>query len=84
MNLEDHVTALQAATRQYDEAEAALEAARRASADAVLAALKGGVPPTTVAELSPFTATYVRQKARKAGIPAATTKRSPKRRGVTG
>lgn len=76
------MAALQVTTRQYDKAATALEAARKISAGAVLAALKDGVPPTTVAELSPFTATYVRQKAREAGIPAATTRRSPKRRGA--
>lgn len=72
--------ALEAATRRYDETAEEHERSRAAAAEAVLAALKGGVPPTTVAELSPFTATYVRQLARSKGIPAATTRRNPVRK----
>jgi len=71
---------LQDATRRYNEAADTLKTARETAAAAVLAALRGGVPPTTVIELSPFTGTYVRQLARGADIPPATTRRPPKRR----
>lgn len=39
--------------------------------EAVLAALRGGVPPTEVERLSPFTAAYIRRTARAEGIPPA-------------
>jgi hypothetical protein len=80
MNETEHVAAIKAATARYDDTAAAHEKSRQEAADAVLAALRDGVPPTTVAEWSPFTATYVRQMARDAGIPAATTRRPPRRR----
>lgn len=76
----EHLAALDETTRQYNDAAAMLEKAREASAAAVLAALKGKVAPTTVAERSPFTATHVRKLARAAQIPPATTKRKPQRR----
>ena len=76
----DHLAALDETTRQYNDAAAALEKARQASADAVLAALRGKVAPTTVTERSPFTATHVRKLARDAHIPPATTRRKPQRR----
>jgi hypothetical protein len=76
----EHLAELDETTRRYADADAALEKARQASAAAVLAALRDGVAPTTVAEKSPFTPTYVRNLARRAGIPAATTRRSPRRR----
>jgi predicted GIY-YIG superfamily endonuclease len=71
------------ATILYRITGADLEKARKASADAVLAALRDGVAPTTVTEKSPFTATYVRQMAREAGIPAPATRRPPSRRRAT-
>jgi hypothetical protein len=80
MKEDEHVAAIETATSRYNEAAAALEQARRKAADAVIAALRDKVPPTTVTEKSPFTATYVRQMAREAGIPAATTRRPPRRR----
>lgn len=80
MDEDEHLAAIDETTRQYNVAADALEEARKASAAAVLAALRAGKPPTTVAEKSPFTATYVRQMARDAGIPAATTRRPPKRK----
>lgn len=83
MTEDEHVAALEAVTRRYDEVATALEQVRKEAADTVLAALKDKVPPTTVTEKSPFTATYVRQMARSAGIPAATTRRPPRRRSVS-
>jgi len=83
MNENEHVAAIEAATSRYSEALAALEQARKEAADTVLAALRDKVPPTTVTEKSPFTATYVRQMAREAGIPAATTRRRPQRRSAS-
>jgi hypothetical protein len=80
MDEAEHMAALEATTRLYSDAADALERARKASADAVLAALRDGVAPTTVSERSPFTATYVRQLARSAGIPAPKARRSPQRR----
>jgi hypothetical protein len=79
----EHVAAIQAATSRYNEAVAALDRAREEAAAAVVAALRDKIPPTTVTEKSPFTATYVRQLARGAGIPAATTRRRPQRRSVS-
>lgn len=76
----EHLAALDETTRQYDDAAAALEKARQASASAVLAALRDKVAPTTVAERSPFTATHVRKLARGADIPPVTTRRKPQRR----
>jgi hypothetical protein len=80
MKESEHVAVIETATSRYNEALAALEQARKEAAAAVLAALRDKVPPTTVTEKSPFTATYVRQMARDAGIPAATTRRLPRRR----
>jgi hypothetical protein len=37
----------------------------------VVAALRDGVPPTEVVQLSPFSATYVRILAREHGVPPA-------------
>ena len=76
----EHLAALDETTRQYNAALAVLEKTREASAAAVLAALRDAVPPTTVVEKSPFTATYVRKLARGAGVPPATTRRKPQRR----
>jgi hypothetical protein len=80
MKESEHLAAIETTTSRYNEAIAALEQARKEAADAVVAALRDKVPPTTVTEKSPFTATYVRQLARGAGIPAATTRRRPQRR----
>ena len=46
----------------------------------LIAALKAGKAPTDVSELSPFTATHLRQVARDAGIEKPTTRRPPRRR----
>jgi hypothetical protein len=59
------------ATRLYEETARAHEAARQAVIAAALTALRGGVTPNEVEELSPFTSAYVRRIARDAGIPPA-------------
>ncbi len=69
--MNEHAEALKASTRRYRRTEAAHEESRKASVADVLAALKAGMKPTEVVELSPFTATHVRKLARDAGIPAA-------------
>ena len=69
--MDEHEETLTASTRRYKRTEAAHDESRKASMADVLAALRAGVPPTRVAELSPFTATHVRKLAREAGIPPA-------------
>lgn len=71
LSMDEHEEALRATTRRYKRTEAAHEESRQASAGAVVAALRAGMKPTKAAELSPFTATYVRKLAREAGIPPA-------------
>ena len=71
MNQSDHEAALRASTARYKETATAHEEAREASVADVVAALKDGVIPTRVAELSPFTATHVRKIARENGVPPA-------------
>ena len=83
MDESEHVAAIETATSRYNEAFAALEEARKKAAAVVIAALRDKVPPTTVTEKSPFTATYVRQLARGAGIPPTTTRRPPQRRSAS-
>lgn len=78
LSMEDeHEEALRASTRRYRRTEAAHEESRKASTADVIAALKAGVPPTRVADLSPFTATHVRKLARDAGIPPARKGKTP-------
>lgn len=62
---------LVAATRRYRRTEAAHEESRQAAITAVLAALRGGVGPSEVERLSPFTGAYIRKLAREHGIPPA-------------
>jgi hypothetical protein len=62
---------LKAATRRYRRSEQAHEQDRAAAIAAVVAALRAGVPPTEVVDLSPFTAAYVRRIARDHDIPPA-------------
>ena len=69
--MNENEEALRASTRRYRRTEAAHDESRKASTADVIAALKAGMPPTKVAELSPFTATHVRALAREAGIPPA-------------
>jgi hypothetical protein len=70
---------LKAKTLRYRETEAAHEQAQKDVQAAILAALRGGVGPTEVERLSPFTAAYIRRLARAEGIPPATP--GPKRAG---
>lgn len=62
---------LKAATERYRAFKTQWDEVQKATVDAVIAALKAGVSPTEVTELSPYTAAYVRKLARAAGIPAA-------------
>jgi hypothetical protein len=76
--MDEHEEAIRASTRRYKRTEAAHKEAREASTADVIAALKAGMPPTKVADLSPFTATHVRKLARDADIPPAVKgKRTP-------
>ena len=59
------------ATARYRGTAVTHEEARAAVVQAILAALRAGIPPTEVAALSPFTGTYVRSLARDAGLPKA-------------
>ena len=60
---------MRAAGRRYRRTETSHKQARDEAHAAVLAALKAGKRPTDVTEWSPFTATYVRNLGREAGIP---------------
>lgn len=71
LDMEEHEEALRASTRRYRRTEAAHKESREASTADVIAALKAGMRPAKVVELSPFTATHVRMLARGAGIPPA-------------
>jgi hypothetical protein len=62
---------LRKAGEQYSQAEQRREHARQVLVDAVVAALRAGVPPTEVVELSPFSPAHVRVIARQHGIPPA-------------
>lgn len=68
------------ATRLYRQTESAHEAARQAVIAASLAALRAGVTPNEVEQLSPFTTAYVRKLARAEGIPPAPRGPKPKAR----
>lgn len=76
----DERDALIAATRRYEQTGTAHEDARQQAIQAVLAALRGGIGPTEVERLSPFTGTYIRKIARENGVPPAPP--GPKRSGV--
>lgn len=52
---------------------------RREATQIALGLLRAGEPPTVVAKRSPFTATHVRDIARKAGIPPARQGGGPKK-----
>lgn len=62
---------LKSATQRYRETEAAHEHSQKDVLSAILAALRGGVTPTEVERLSPFTAAYIRRVARAEGVPPA-------------
>lgn len=65
------LSALDAAATRYEQTKEAHEAAKEDAIAAVVAALKADVPPTVVADRSPFTAAYVRKLARQAEVPPA-------------
>ncbi|HEY8456614.1 MAG TPA: hypothetical protein VIL34_13570 [Actinopolymorphaceae bacterium] len=67
----DPRVSIKAATRKYIASAEKHAANRREVIRACLDALRAGVPPTEVANLSPFTATYIRRLARENGIPPA-------------
>lgn len=62
------------ATRRYR----SLESAREEVEAAIVAALRAGIPPTEVAELSPLTDRRVRQIAREHGIEKGAPGRKPR------
>jgi hypothetical protein len=62
---------LSQASEKYRQAEQRFEQARQVLVDAVAQALRSGVPPTEVVELSPFSPAHVRVIARQQGIPPA-------------
>jgi len=66
--MDSHEEAVRAATRRYRRTEAAHEQSRAEVIGAVIAALRSGERPTDVTDWSPFTATYVRNFAREAGV----------------
>ncbi len=55
-------------TRLHAKAAKAHEDLAERSLAAALASLRGGVPPMMAANASPFTASYIRRMARRAGI----------------
>lgn len=75
--MDENEEALRASTRRYRRTEAAHEESRKAVTADVIAALKAGMKPTKVVELSPFTATHVRKLARDADIPPARKGKPP-------
>jgi len=77
----DELEALERDTRRYYETEAAHDQSRQAVTDSVLRALRARKQPTEVAGKSPFTEVYVRQLARKHGIPDYMLRRFPSARG---
>jgi hypothetical protein len=79
MRMDDELEAVKQTGRRYTAADKARDRARDEHFAAVLAALRAGKPPTDVAELSPFTATHLRQIAREAGIEKPATRRPPRR-----
>ncbi|MBM0235904.1 hypothetical protein JNW88_00180 [Micromonospora sp. ATA32] len=74
--------ALDDAATRYEQTKDAHEAAKEDAIAAVIAALKADVPPTVVADRSPFTAAYVRKLARDANIPPAKPGIKPKARSL--
>jgi hypothetical protein len=76
----DPRTDLAAATRRFEQTNTDHEDARVAVTEAIVIALRAGVGPTEVAQLSPFTAAYVRKIARENEIPPAALGRKPHRR----
>ena len=69
--MDDELEAVKQTGRRWSAADRARDKARDEHFTAVVAALKAGRTPTDVSDLSPFTATHLRQVARDAGIPPA-------------
>jgi hypothetical protein len=69
--MSDELDAVRRTARRWNAADKARDRARDEHFAAVLDALRAGVPPTEVYDLSPFTATHLRGVARDAGLPAA-------------
>jgi hypothetical protein len=67
----DELNALDRATARYQQTEKEHETARTDTIAAIVAALRAGAPPTTVADRSPFKAAYVRRIAREHDIEPA-------------
>jgi hypothetical protein len=80
MRMDDELEAVRQTGRRYTSADKARDKARDEHFAAVVAALRAGEAPTDVADLSPFTATHLRQVARDAGIEAPAKRRPPRRR----
>lgn len=70
---------LDAITARLKEIEPERETLRARAAVLAVAALKKKVPPTEVANRSPYTAAHLRKLARDAGIPPATRGIKPRR-----
>lgn len=73
--MDEHEKQVKVTAKRVRRLEAALKDAKETHLSASLDALRGGVPPTTVADLSTFSDAYLRVQAREAGIPAAVRRR---------
>lgn len=73
---------LDAVTARLGKIEKEREQLRDRATDLVLAALRKQVPPTEVADRSPFSSAHVRKLARDSGIPPAPPGIKPKKRPV--
>jgi hypothetical protein len=78
--MSDPRQALGRASEQYRETERRHEQARQTVIDAVVVALRAGVPPVEVVALSPFSPAYVRALAREHGVPPAPGGVKPRKR----
>jgi hypothetical protein len=67
--------ALSEQTKRYQRADDTRTAARNAAIELALKLLDAKVGPSEVARLSPFTDSYIRKAARKAGLPPVTSPR---------
>ena len=76
--MDDQRAEIRRAVARYARTERAHQAAQEALIIAVVAALRAGVSPTEVVELSGFSATYARRIARENGIPPAPLGRKPR------
>ena len=73
--MDEHEEAVRDTARRVRRLESALKEAKAVHLAAALHALRSGVPPTAVADLSTFSDAYLRVEARKAEIPPATKRR---------